>query len=410
MIVFCYGFANALADHMPPLCVFLIPKMDILSIGNFNAGLRIDDFIILFIFIFFLMNIVYSHELKITKTELMFYLFIATSFLGTLISSLFYSRGTILFPIRFIEYFVFFYIGAFLSRNDFNIRNLILAVFVANCAVALMQNFHIIGGFNVRGYQPDVSERVIGLTSGPWELGVILNFVICYFLINAKKTYSRYAILAIATVFIMLTGSRMAMLAQALIFLIFMLSNNTVLSLFKKAFIAIPIVIVVYMYFGDSNVALRSDALLNYSNIQTAADYFRGVSVSEHVPDWDTLGMMSGDDIDMSWSMRATKWAYAFKLFLTSPLYWIFGVGAGSFGNALDGAWLRLLSEHGVLGLSFFVAFLLKVRKFGSTMNLFVIAFAINMLMIDIYMSYKVMSMFLFFAGYYHIKDRYNLS
>lgn len=39
-------------------------------------------------------------------------------------------------------------------------------------------------------------------------------------------------------------------------------------------------------------------------------------------------------------------------------------------------------------------------------MSLCVLAFCINMLMIDIYMSYKVMSMMLLLAGYYLKKNK----
>ncbi len=82
------------------------------------------------------------------------------------------------------------------------------------------------------------------------------------------------------------------------------------------------------------------------------------------------------------------------------------GVGAGSFGNALDGGWLRITTETGIIGLLLFVMFLMRVKRLSPTMSLCVIAFCINMLMIDIYMSYKVMSMMLLLAGYYQKKKK----
>ncbi|MDZ1585307.1 hypothetical protein M2Y02_22055, partial [Klebsiella pneumoniae] len=88
------------------------------------------------------------------------------------------------------------------------------------------------------------------------------------------------------------------------------------------------------------------------------------------------------------------------------PMYWMIGVGAGSFGNALDGGWLRITTETGIIGLLLFVMFLMRVKRLSPTMSLCVIAFCINMLMIDIYMSYKVMSMMLLLAGYYQKKKK----
>lgn len=113
-----------------------------------------------------------------------------------------------------------------------------------------------------------------------------------------------------------------------------------------------------------------------------------------------------GDEVDASWSMRGIKWIYAVKLYLSHPMYWMIGVGAGSFGNALDGGWLRITTETGIIGLLLFVMFLMRVKRLSPTMSLCVIAFCINMLMIDIYMSYKVMSMMLLLAGYYQKKKK----
>ncbi|MDZ1191838.1 hypothetical protein M2U12_28390, partial [Klebsiella pneumoniae] len=62
-----------------------------------------------------------------------------------------------------------------------------------------------------------MSERVIGLTSGPWELGVILNFITCYFLAEEKSEFKKYIIFGVATLIIMMTGSRMSLLAQIVI-------------------------------------------------------------------------------------------------------------------------------------------------------------------------------------------------
>ncbi|WP_220527392.1 hypothetical protein [Klebsiella pneumoniae] len=78
----------------------------------------------------------------------------------------------------------------------------------------------------------------------------------------------------------------------------------------------------------------------------------------------------------------------------------------GSITNALDGGWLRITTETGIIGLLLFVMFLMRVKRLSPTMSLCVIAFCINMLMIDIYMSYKVMSMMLLLAGYYQKKKK----
>ncbi|WP_227592196.1 hypothetical protein, partial [Klebsiella pneumoniae] len=163
----------------------------------------------------------------------------------------------------------------------------------------------------------------------------------------------------------------------------------------------------VYFFFGDSTVATRSDSLMNSDNIDQLLDSYSSVRITESVPSWGDLGVLSrGDEVDASWSMRGIKWIYAVKLYLSHPMYWMIGVGAGSFGNALDGGWLRITTETGIIGLLLFVMFLMRVKRLSPTMSLCIIAFCINMLMIDIYMSYKVMSMMLLLAGYYQKKKK----
>ncbi|MEN0615476.1 hypothetical protein [Klebsiella indica] len=389
--------------------MFFIPKMDLISLGGgFNAGLRIDDLIICFLFVLFFLYAAQNKKTKLSRTELYFILFLFVTFISSLFSSVQYGRGTILFPIRFFEYFTFFYMGFFLYKGGANIKKMLLLLLIANSAVAILQHFGIVGGFNVRGYQSNMSERVIGLTSGPWELGVILNFITCFFLAEDKKETKKYIIFGVATLIIMMTGSRMSLLAQVAILVWYMKLSASVVTIIKRCLVIIPLLAMVYFFFSDSTVATRSDSLMNSDNIEQLLDSYSSVRITESVPSWDELGVLSGggDDVDASWSMRGIKWIYALKLYLSHPIYWMIGVGAGSFGNALDGGWLRITTETGIIGLSLFVLFLMRIKKLSPTMSLCVLAFCINMLMIDIYMSYKVMSMMLLLAGYYQKKNK----
>ncbi|HIG2522078.1 TPA: hypothetical protein ACYFNZ_005654, partial [Klebsiella pneumoniae] len=211
----------------------------------------------------------------------------------------------------------------------------------------------------------------------------------------------------VATLIIMMTGSRMSLLAQIVILVWYMKLSASLVTIIKRCLVVIPLLFAVYFFFGDSTVASRSDSLMNSDNIDQLLDSYSSVRITESVPSWGDLGVLSrGDEVDASWSMRGIKWIYAVKLYLSHPMYWMIGVGAGSFGNALDGGWLRITTETGIIGLLLFVMFLMRVKRLSPTMSLCVIAFCINMLMIDIYMSYKVMSMMLLLAGYYQKKKK----
>ncbi|MCL3016072.1 hypothetical protein [Klebsiella pneumoniae] len=226
--------------------MFFIPKMDLISLGGgFNAGLRVDDLIICLLFFFFFLYAAQNKKTKVSKIEFYFILFLFVTFLGSLFSSTQYGRGTVLFPIRFFEYFVFFYMGFFLYKGGANIRKLLLLLLIANSAVAILQHFGVVGGFNVRGYQPNMSERVIGLTSGPWELGVILNFITCYFLAEEKSEFKKYIIFGVATLIIMMTGSRMSLLAQIVILVWYMKLSASLVTIIKRCLVVIPLLFAV---------------------------------------------------------------------------------------------------------------------------------------------------------------------
>lgn len=104
--------------------MFFIPKMDLISLGGgFNAGLRVDDLIICLLFFFFFLYAAQNKKTKVSKIELYFILFLFVTFLGSLFSSTQYGRGTVLFPIRFFEYFVFSIWVSFCTKEGQTFEN-----------------------------------------------------------------------------------------------------------------------------------------------------------------------------------------------------------------------------------------------------------------------------------------------
>lgn len=113
--------------------LFLIPKINLISVGGFNAGLRIDDAIIAIWLLIFLLIVV---EKKITftrKVDFTYYMFLLNMFIGTILSSVIYQQGTIIFPFRFLEYFTFFIMGVYIAKKEINISTLMQCVFYMKC-------------------------------------------------------------------------------------------------------------------------------------------------------------------------------------------------------------------------------------------------------------------------------------
>ncbi|MEB6335365.1 O-antigen ligase family protein [Serratia rhizosphaerae] len=389
--------------------LFLIPKINLISVGGFNAGLRIDDAIIAMWMLVFLLIVV---EKKITftrKIDFTYYMFLMNMLIGTTLSSVIYQQGTIIFPFRFLEYFTFFIMGVYIARKEINISTLMQSVFYMNVIVALLQFSGVLGGFSVTGYRPNVSARVIGLTSGPWELGVILNFITCYLFASSARAYYKYFVFVLGLLVILLSGSRMSFVAQVVLLIVYMFNHANAVSIIRRILIVTPFVFLTLIYFSDSVVAERSEKLFNVDNLTSLPDYYRNTELVSGNPDWTTSGMLEGNDVDASWAIRSIKWMYALKLFLSNPMFIFFGVGAGTFGIALDGGWLRLFTECGVVGALLFISFFRRCKRSSRMIQYCFIVFSINMIMIDVYMSYKIMAMLLFLAGYMTTINRLGL-
>jgi hypothetical protein len=385
--------------------LFLLPKINLVSVGNFNAGLRVDDVVIAAAAAILVGRKVLQEGafISLSRAERWFWLFCVACLVSAVWNAVAFNRGSVLFPLRFAEYFVFFYIGWSLASKQRDVASrLLMTVFWANVAIAALQLTGFIGGFTVRGYTADVSERVVGLTSGPWELGVLLNLVTCMVLAHKGSLPKKVMVFSIATFFILANGSRMSLLAQVAILGASIIFSGGVVKSLKAALFAAPAVALVAVLFAGSGVATRSASLSSMDNVSLLVDAFAHVQATERAPSWEDLGVLSRDDgVDASWSMRGPKWIYSVKMWALNPANVTVGVGPGTFGNALDGGWLRLLTETGLLGLSFFLLFMNSVFRQGGALRLAVVAISVNMFFIDIYMAYKVMSVFLFFCGFW---------
>lgn len=390
--------------------IFCLPKINLVEVDNFNAGIRIDDIFIAAFAMIYAAHVVLAKKLSITPVERAFFLFLAIVTIGTGFNALFFDRGSVLFPLRMMEYFLFFYMGWMYFSGRSELKTLVKFLFWGNVVVAFLQLIGVLGGFTVYGYRPDVSERVIGLTGGPWELGMVLNLASSYYLIKAKNNRIRYLTFGISTFLILANGSRMSLMAQFAILLYYFVMSGDVIKAGKRIIAFVPALLLVFLFIQDSGVATRSENLANDQNIEVFTESFSNLQVSEVPPQWSTLGQLSqGDEIDASWSMRGLKWIYAFKMWLLNPANMLWGVGMGVFGNALDGGWLRLLSETGVLGFAVFALFLIRSAKADNVCKLMAAALAVNMLFIDMHMAYKAMSISIFFFGYYSKKNRVEL-
>src|SRR5690606_31552302 len=113
---------------------------------------------------------------------------------------------------------------------------------------------------------------------------------------------------------------------------------------------------------------------------------------------------------DTSWWMRIHKWLYALKIYLDHPESYFQGIGPGFAMAALDGGVLRIFVEYGIIGFILFFQLFYRIAKVSETLEYCIVAFAINMIFIDVYLAYKPMALIFFMTGYFYAEKKRNNS
>jgi hypothetical protein len=381
--------------------LLFIPKLNIVGLqAGGAAGLRLDDLLLLSCFLFFASVLLYYSAVRPRKIELAFAGWVAAQVLSNFVNITFYGRSSYLYSLRFIEYFLFFYFGYYFAQRN-ELRTLAKALLWINGPIMLLQLFRVVGGFSsaLPGYTANVG-RPIGLTGGPWEIGVLINFCLAILLFDGNVT-RKAAIKAflITTALLLLTASRMAMVAQVAILIAFYRSRGrNALAFVAKSSIAVAILVAV-VWFVPNPLQKRSQKLFDLENLRFLQQMY------ERTPDNPSLDEFYDfelqDDSDMSWVMRVSKWTVAVKLWMRDSTSPVFGLGPGGVGVALDGGWLRIVIETGMLGLISLLTLARCIWRISPTLRVMLLSVAINMLMIDIYLSYKVMAFLFFTSGYF---------
>lgn len=377
--------------------LIIIPKVNIIAVHGQNAGLRVDDFVIATSWLLILWHVV-NNGWRVLGS-LGYLTFIAISVVSVVVGRVFGWHGNILYPVRLIEYFTFLYYGYFFSRSH-NVRSAMIAIVAVEGLVMVGQAARLLGGFAVTGYVPYVG-RVIGLTAGPWEIGYVLNLTYIALLWDARIHRRNTAFLTIIIgALLILTQSRAAEFSFLVVFLLYTFSVGNVVNIVQGAVVLGIVAAAAATWFYRDLVA-RNTHLLNVRNLTYAFVLYRDIQPPAHFAAWQFKDVPQIRGIDPSWLIRSTHWVIAFKDWVENPRLYLTGLGFGVFGPALDGGWLRLLVETGFLGLFAYARVLVNVAKKIPFGVYFAIATAINMVFIDMQLSYKGMALLLFLIGYY---------
>lgn len=407
------------------LCLPLIflPKINILSLGaRETAGIRIDDFVLLL----FCLIIGWAHfalRLKMCPLERWIIALLGFSILSFISNKVLVSLGmlhvnaSIFYCVRLFEYFLFFYLGI-LAAKFFQASSVIKAFFIWNLLLMVLQKFALIGQFSVAGYIPVANDRVAGIASFPSEAGMLIDMVFCYLAFsedssrrfqaflppNARAFFNQtyiYWLFLISATLVIITGSRIAIVALIIAFLFRVkdsLSRRSIAPwIYAALFLGAGALLTIILIMNTQSVATRSAGLLSWKNLDLIRLVWNNIDLT-----YDPIGHESVThtaNYDMSWWMRIHKWCYAIKIYYLNPECYLQGIGPGFAMAAVDGGYVRILTEYGIIGSFLFYKVFSIIYRQSLPLKWMVIAFLINMIFFDVYLAYKPMSLLLFVSG-----------
>lgn len=378
------------------LPLLFLPKINIIEVAGESAGLRIDDIVLFLLIPLVVLALAIRRRPSVSRGECAFVVMLTLFMISSVVNLVVFGRSNPLYAVRFVEYFTFYYIGVYCGAGLPYICYSLLGV---NAIFMVLQACSLIGGFASEGYVQSAANRPIGLTGGPWEIGAVINIVFAALLYDGRRKY--WLLFCATLALLLLCGARSPAVIHLVVFGVFLfrrsrrkgallIRGGAVLAVGLVAFLAIP-----------NKVTERSQYLFNPENLVLAQKIYDRTELDPHFTSFEKVDNGAGildSESDMSWLLRATKWMYAYKTWVTTPEAWVIGLGPGMWGPSLDGGWLRLLTETGVLGV---LAFVLFFNTLCSTPLLKAVRLCVflNMAFIDIYISYKTMSLVFLIAG-----------
>jgi hypothetical protein len=384
---------------------------------NLLSSIRIDDLmIILFLAYYSLNNGGWAIFLK-QKAIFIFMIYILFGVFSSLYNSAIGRvsiASSLLFSIRPLEYFVYIAVGFELSRLKVSI-NKTFKVYIVYCLILISgQSSGIIGGFSSFSF-----NRAIANTGGPWELAGVAAFMLCYFFNERQIIY-----MLLSGGVLILTQSRITLVGTLVVIpftnlkLLSLLLKRKITILFTLCFLAA--ILSVFLYINISagasgkinvpDVTSRVEQFLSNDTLSKLVDiYIHTDAAISHKDYFDkTYGesvdniISSSGDGDASAFIRFTRWITLIKTANGRLDSFLIGLGPSYAGKAVDGNYVRLFSETGIIGLVLYIMFLFKfvttVKE--RVLRNYTLILIITALFIDIFVTHKAMFLFWLYYGY----------
>ena len=378
------------------LAYIVSPKIDLL--GSATA-VRPEDLISLLAFVIYLLG-KKTVRLELPRPVRLYIVFIGLSFLSALVNITTNGPIGFVYTTRLVQYLMWFFV-MYEACHRVTWRDFRLGFMTVSVIFVLWGGLELAGVIGRVGRFTGAAERLMINTSGPFETSVMLAML-------------AYAIPSLLLTPVLLV---LVLLTQARISLLGMIFSAGIAKPFKALF-AGGVAVVLFTVVAQPLIATFQDSRVVQSDSPTRmADVF--VESWKRAPTLDDPSVfrerfLSGPTIlrympsqkgDMSFSLRAVRWPIVIKTTASSIGHFLFGWGPGAWSLALDGYYVRVFGETGIIGLVFFCYWLLTTilaLRTGGNAKFGLVMMAVVACFIDIFTSSKIVPIFWFFVALEH--------
>jgi len=340
--IICFIYPHA-AFYILLVSMLFSPEVIVGQTAAREITFRMDDLLLFVIVLTWLARAAIYKELavfRLTPLNAPIALYVAASLLATLVGMVRGNVGVasgLLFNLKIFEYFIVFFMVVNYVKDEKEIKTFVIVALV----VALMVNLYAL-------YQLPMGERLTAPFEGeqgePNTLGgyliIIISVALALFLQRAfgKRTNFLIPLLILSGISLMFTQSRGSWIGLILMSAPFMLLSS------KRIFFILGAVFLI--------------VALPYIAPQSTRERFTGTFRPD--PFFAQTERFMGQGLDPSASERLTSYKKGFEKWKRHPI-----LGYGVTGSGfIDGQFLRVLVETGIVGIALFLFLLWRMAIF----------------------------------------------
>lgn len=358
------------------LFVILLPKINVINVSGNKTGIRVEDFLTIYFMCYYIKNILWKKNFEINsksviKVTIIFIIYNIIIFISTVLGIMNQNIRPILGILYFarkIEYFILFFVGYDIVKNNRINQNTIEKVFsytlYIHFIISILQITGIVGSFNSGKLLAKMTQgRVSSTFNGAYEFSAYLLILLPFYTYDlfvkgkAKIKNIIYVIMIFLCIYMSESRTSLVIFVVMMVMMFFVYYKNKKV---KIATVTVGIIFALILGLGifdltDTLAGTRFATIDLKSMVETIELTWKYKNFDKYV----ATGSWYGDNpnivnfnADKSFIIRVSHWMQLIDGFLRYP---VLGAGASISQSAADGNYVRIIAESGILGIAFWL-------------------------------------------------------